>query len=77
MVAGHAKDHRETFEFIIEPFVTGGFLLTIRYHGDCHHNLTGAGIWPTIEKAKQIAQETAQKLLHGATVEWIETPSHR
>lgn len=70
VIKGEAKDDRERFEFTIEPFVSGGFLLTIRYSGDCHHNITGAGVWPNIEKAKQIAQETAAMLLHGATIEW-------
>ncbi len=63
---GMATDSRETFEFTIEPFVTGGFRLDIRYSGDCHHNITGAGVWPSIEKAKQ----TARKLLHDAVVTW-------
>lgn len=69
---GEARDDKELFEFTIEPFVRPGFLLTIRYSGDCHHNITGAGVWPTVEKAKQIAQETARKLLHGAIVSWNE-----
>lgn len=72
MVTGKAKDDRELFEFTIEPFVSGGFMLSIRYSGDCHHNITGAGVWPNIEKAKQVAQETAAKLLHGAAVTWLE-----
>jgi len=72
VIKGEAKDDRELFEFTIEPFVTTGFMLTIRYSGDCHHNVTGAGVWPTIEKAKQIAQDTATRLLHGAIVSWRE-----
>jgi hypothetical protein len=66
MITGEAKDDRELFEFTIEPFVTTGYLLSIRYSGDCHHNITGAGVWPSVEKAKQIAQATATKLLHGS-----------
>jgi hypothetical protein len=69
-VVGQARDNRECFEFTIEPFVSGGFLLSIRYHGDCHHNITGAGVWPTIEKAKEIAEQSARKLLQGANVVW-------
>jgi hypothetical protein len=72
VIKGEAKDEKELFEFAIEPFVSGGFLLSIRYSGDCHHNITGAGVWPDIDKAKQIAQETASKLLHGATIVWFE-----
>jgi hypothetical protein len=69
---GEAKDDRELFEFTVKRLVTGGFLLSIKYSGDCHHNITGAGVWPTIEKAKQIAQETATRLLHGTMVSWRE-----
>jgi len=72
VITGNAKDDKELFEFTIEPFVTTGYLLTIRFGGDCHHNITGAGVWPTIEKAKRIAQDTATKLLHGAVVSWDE-----
>jgi hypothetical protein len=70
MVRGEAKDNRERFEFTVAPYVAGGFLLTIRYSGDGTPNTTGAGVWPTVEKAKEIAEETAQKLLNGATVTW-------
>ena len=70
MITGEAKDDRELFQFTIEPFVTTGFLLTIRFSGDGRSNVTGAGVWPTIEKAKQVAQETATKLLHGAIISW-------
>jgi hypothetical protein len=69
-IKGHAKDDKELFEFTIEPLVRPGFLLAIRYSGDCHHNITGAGVWPSVEKAKEIAQETAARLLHGAIVSW-------
>jgi hypothetical protein len=58
-MTGRARDNREPFEFTVEPFVTGGFLLSIRYSGDGTANITGAGVWPTAEKAKQIAEETA------------------
>ena len=70
LATGTAKDTRELFEFTIERFVSGGFMLSIKYSGDCHHNITGAGVWPTIDKAKEIAQETATRLLHGAAVTW-------
>ena len=72
MIVGEARNDHERFEFTIEPFVTTGYLLTIRYSGDGDHNITGAGVWPPIEKAKQIAQGTAFKLLHGANVSWQE-----
>jgi hypothetical protein len=72
IVTGRAQDNREAFVFTVEPFVSGGFLLNIRYAGDGATNVTGAGVWPSIEKAKQIAEETAQRLLHGALVAWQE-----
>jgi len=74
IVRGKARDRSELFEFSIEPFVNGGFRLDIRYSGDCHHNMTGAGIWPTVQKAQEIAEETAHRLLHGAVVNWEECP---
>jgi hypothetical protein len=70
VITGEAKDERELFQFTIEPFVTKGFMLSIRFSGDGRQNVTGAGVWPTIEKAKQIAQETAVKLLNGAMITW-------
>ncbi len=74
IVWGRAHDHSELFEFTIEPFVSGGFQLDIRYSGDCHHNITGAGIWPSMKKAQEVAEETARRLLHGATVNWEALP---
>jgi hypothetical protein len=70
VITGRAHNEVETFEFTIEPFVSGGYRLDTRYHGECHHNITGAGIWPTIEKAQQIAETTALRLLHVDRVEW-------
>jgi hypothetical protein len=72
MIRGSARCGSELFEFTIKPFVTTGYLLTVRYSGDCDENITGAGVWPSIEKAKQIAQTTADKLLNGATIAWEE-----
>ncbi|HEX7286197.1 MAG TPA: hypothetical protein VF532_08450 [Candidatus Angelobacter sp.] len=69
-VKGTAQDDRETFEFTIEPFVSGGFLFYIRFRGDGRSNVTGAGVWPNIEKAKEIAEQAATRLLHGAKVDW-------
>jgi hypothetical protein len=72
VIKGEAKDEREKFEFSIEPFVAGGFMLSIRFNGDGRENITGAGVWPSVEKAKEIAQTTATKLLHGAMITWQE-----
>ena len=70
LATGKAHDDRETFVFTVEPFVSGGYLLSIRYSGDGTANITGAGVWPSIDKAKQIAEETANRLLQGAVVDW-------
>jgi hypothetical protein len=71
---GEAEDYKERFEFTIEPFIGGGFMLSIRYSGDCRDGLTGAGVWPSIDKAKQIAEATTARLLDGAVVVWHEKP---
>lgn len=73
LVTGSAKDSREFFEFTIARFVSGGFTLSIKYSGDCHHNVTGAGVWRTVDKAKEVAHQTASRLLHGATVTWSDS----
>ena len=70
VLTGEARDDRELFEFTIESFITGGFMLSIHYSGDGRENITGAGVWPSVKKAKQIAQEAAAKQLHGAIVSW-------
>jgi hypothetical protein len=71
-VRGKAFDDSETFDFSIEPFVTGGFRLDIKYFGGDRHNITGAGVWPTVEKAREIAEATARRLLHGTSIQWQE-----
>lgn len=70
MARGEASDFREKLEFTIEPFVTGGFLLSVRYGGDGGSNVTGAGVWPTIEKVKEIAEKSSSRLLGVALVNW-------
>ena len=72
-IKGVAQGNRETFEFTIGPFVAGGYRLDIKYSGDCHHNVTGAGVWPTVAKAREIAEATATKLLSGAQVSWADS----
>ena len=66
---GIATGNGETFTFTIRPVPTG-FRLDNRYRGGCHENTTGAGIWPTVEKAREIAAVTAHRLLSGAVVTW-------
>ena len=74
---GEARDAEERFDFAIKRFITDGFLLEISYRGDRGHGINGAGVWPSIEKAKEIAQQTATKLLHGFLISWheVKTPT--
>jgi len=72
MIKGQASDGNEVFDFMVERHATGGFLLSIHYSGDGAKNVTGAGLWPTVEKAKSVAEQSAQRLLHGATMTWHE-----
>jgi hypothetical protein len=67
---GIAKGNGETFRFTITAEPSGGFRLDNQYSGTCHENITGAGIWPTVEKAREIAETTARHLLGGASVTW-------
>jgi hypothetical protein len=69
---GRAAGNGEMWELTIVPRAEG-FVLNIRYSGSCHENITGAGIWPTVEKAKEIAQTAAARLLDGAQVQWTRT----
>jgi hypothetical protein len=70
MARGKAQGNGETFLFTVEEFVTGGFRLDIDFSGAERDGGTGAGIWPSVEKAKAIAEETAKRLLGGASVTW-------
>jgi hypothetical protein len=71
-ITGEVKDDREALGFTIEPFTAGGFLLSIRFGRDGRGIVSGAGVWPSIEKAKAVAEERAAKLSRGATVDWYE-----
>ncbi len=66
---GIATGKGETFTFSIKPLPTG-FRLDNCYSGGCHVNTIGAGIWPTVGKAREIAEATARHLLSGAVVTW-------
>jgi hypothetical protein len=68
-IKGEAKDDKQVFEFFIEPCALGGFLLSIRYSP--RYVLAALGVWPSVEKAKEIAQANATKLLHGAEIKWL------
>jgi hypothetical protein len=63
LITGRAEWEVEAFEFQIGPWCDG-IGLTMRHIGYGAPSLTGAGIWATVEKAQEIAEQTAQKLLH-------------
>jgi hypothetical protein len=69
-VHGSATNGAEAFDFTIEPFVFGGVSLYIKYRGPEESNVTSGGVWPDVEKAKAMAEQTARQLLRGATVVW-------
>jgi hypothetical protein len=70
VLKGHSQDLRERFEFTIETYAGGGFLLSIRCSGAGGYSVNKAGVWPTVERAQGIAEEIARELLHGAHVIW-------
>jgi len=46
----------------------------VRDSGAGDEAFNGAGIWPTVEKAKQIADQTVKRLLDpDCAIVWIET----
>lgn len=67
---GIASGNSETFEFTITTLSGGTFRLDIKYHGGGDRNTTGAGIWPTMKKAQEVAEIIAQKQLSGAQISW-------
>lgn len=71
-MTGTASGNGEIFEFTITPVTNYEFRLDIRYSGDGEHNITGAGLWPTVQKARAVAETIAQKRLGGAQISWVE-----
>ena len=43
-------------KYTFRTIVGGRFRLKIRYSRDCHHNIAGAGIWPTVQNPQQVAE---------------------
>ena len=75
LLTGEAHHGEEKFFFEISRFDGRGFLLNITYNGHGWRGHNGAGVWPSIERAKEIAQQTAAKLLNNAQVSWREEVS--
>jgi hypothetical protein len=69
---GHAEWGAEAFDFKIGPWGLGIGLM-MRHTGYGSPKETGAGIWATVEKAQEIAEETVKKLLSpNCEVVWSE-----
>jgi hypothetical protein len=72
LVTGHAEWGAEAFDFKIGPW-SHGIGLMMRHTGYGSPKETGAGIWPTVEKAQEITDETVKKLLNSdCEVVWSE-----
>ena len=72
---GIASGNTESFEFTISTASSGKYRLDVRYSGDGDHNVTGAGIWASVRKAREVAEQIAAKSLEGAHVIRDEKPS--
>jgi hypothetical protein len=73
LATGTARDDLAEFEFKIVPQPDSGFLLLVHFDADGRGSISGGGKWPTIERAKQAAEESASKVLEdGVKVEWRE-----
>ena len=72
LMTGRAEWGAEALEFKIGDWCDGIGLM-IRHTGHGEPRETGAGIWPSIEKAKQIADQTVKRLLNSeCSIVWRE-----
>jgi hypothetical protein len=62
LMTGHAKTQKGEFDFKVGNW-SDGIGLMVRDTGAGDKAFNGAGIWPTVEKAKQIADQTVKRLL--------------
>jgi hypothetical protein len=62
LLTGRAEWKSEVFDFKVGEWA-GGIGLMMRHTGYGEPKETGAGIWPTIDKAKEIADQTVKRLL--------------
>jgi hypothetical protein len=73
LMTGHAEWGEEAFDFEVGEW-SDGIGLMMRHAGYGDPKSTGAGIWPTIEKAKEIADQTVKRLLSPqCSITWTET----
>jgi hypothetical protein len=72
LMTGHAETLSGAFDFKL-GLRADGIGLMIRDTGAGDNSFNGAGIWPTIDKAKQIADQTIKRLLDpDSIIVWTE-----
>jgi hypothetical protein len=72
LMTGHAETPSGTFDFKVGNWADGIGLM-VRDTGAGDKGFNGAGIWPTVEKAKQIADQTVKRLLNpDCTIVWTD-----
>ena len=75
LITGHAEQGEESFDFKIGPW-SGGIGLMIRRTGNGTSTETGAGIWPSVEKAKDIAAQVVSRAFGtDCCVVWTSVPN--
>jgi hypothetical protein len=62
LMTGHAEAPSGAFDFRLGNWCDGIGLM-VRDTGAGDKGFNGAGIWPTVEKAQQIAAQTVKRLL--------------
>jgi hypothetical protein len=73
LLTGRAEWQSEAFDFHIGEWCDGIGLM-VRHTGYGEPRETGAGIWPTVEKAKEIADQIVKRLLSPeCSVVWTES----
>jgi hypothetical protein len=73
LLTGRAEWQSEAFDFQIGEWCDGIGLM-VRHTGYGEPRETGAGIWPTVEKAKEIADQIVKRLLSPeCSVVWTES----
>jgi hypothetical protein len=75
IITGHAEWNGEVFDFKVGDWA-GGIGLLMRRTGSGSSIETGAGIWPSVEKAQAIADQTVKRLLSpDCSINWTSTSS--
>lgn len=67
-VVGQVAQTRGAFSFTVEPYIDGGFVLSMDFAGG--QDGARIGRWPTPEKAQEIAQKITGEILGDATLAW-------